>query len=161
MHSANCQITIDGSTYKFSEKGPLIHSVLSFESPILENKEHSVVLKTLDTEWIFFDAIDIDETGELKPYNSNPAQVIVAPTSLIATYGDSKVSLSWTAVSGAIGYNVKRAANAGGSYTTIASNITNNNYVDNTVVEGITYYYVVTAISESANSNEASATSIK
>lgn len=95
-------------------------------------------------------------TGEL---NGAPA-VISAPTNLTATAGDAKVTLSWTAVSGATGYNVKRATTAGGPYT-IASNVSGTSYVDTTVTNGTTYFYVVTAITpdgESANSNEALAT---
>jgi hypothetical protein len=84
------------------------------------------------------------------------------PTSLIAIAGDSQVTLSWTAVSGANAYNVKRSTIAGGPYTTIATNVTGTSYIDNTVTNGTTYYYVVTAVdsssNESANSNEVSAT---
>jgi hypothetical protein len=85
-----------------------------------------------------------------------------APTNLIATAGDSKVTLSWTAVDGATAYNIKRSTTAGGPYTTIATNVSGTSYVDNTVTNGTTYYYVVTTVdsngNESANSNEASAT---
>lgn len=84
-----------------------------------------------------------------------------APMKLTATAGDKKVALTWTAVTGATGYNVKRSTTAGGPYTTIASNVTGTSYEDTNVVNGTTYYYVVTAIGangESANSNEALAT---
>lgn len=84
-----------------------------------------------------------------------------APDSLVAVAGDSQVTLSWDTVTGATGYNVKRSTTAGGPYTTIVSNVSGTSYVDNDVVNGTTYYYVVTAITadgESANSNEASAT---
>jgi hypothetical protein len=92
----------------------------------------------------------------------DPSGAINAPNNLTATAGDSLVTLSWTAVDGAVGYNVKRSITAGGPYTTIATNVTGTSYIDNTVTNGTTYYYVVTAVdgsgSESANSNEASAT---
>jgi hypothetical protein len=85
-----------------------------------------------------------------------------APISLTASAADSQVTLSWNAVDGASGYNVKRSTTAGGPYTTIATNVTGTTYVDNTVTNVTTYYYVVTAIdgsgNESTNSNEASAT---
>lgn len=89
------------------------------------------------------------------------SNTIPAPDSLVAVSGDSKVTLSWDAVIGATGYNIKRSTTAGGSYATIASNVPGTSYVDNDVANGTTYYYVVTAITadgESANSNEASAT---
>jgi hypothetical protein len=85
------------------------------------------------------------------------------PTQLTATAGDSQVSLSWNAVDGASSYNIKRSTTAGGPYTTIATNVSGTSYVDNTVTNGTTYYYVVTAVNgtaESANSNEAPATPI-
>jgi hypothetical protein len=98
-------------------------------------------------------------TSDFTPPNTI---TIAIPTNLTATASDSKVTLSWTAVDGTAGYNVKRSTTAGGPYTTIATNVTGTSYVDNTVTNGTTYYYVVTAVdgtgNESANSNEASAT---
>lgn len=84
-----------------------------------------------------------------------------APTNLSATTGNAQVTLTWTAVTGATSYNVKRATTAGGPYTTIASSVSTATYTDTTVTNGTTYYYVVTAVDtggESGNSNEASAT---
>jgi N-acetylneuraminic acid mutarotase len=82
------------------------------------------------------------------------------PRNLTAIGGNSKVDLSWGAVMDAASYNVKRSTTAGGQYTPIA-NVTGTSYTDTDVVNGTTYYYVVTAVSaggESTNSNEASAT---
>lgn len=91
-----------------------------------------------------------------------PSGTINTPTNLTATAGDSQVTLSWTAVTGVTGYNVKRSTTAGGPYTTIATNVPSISYLDTTVANGTAYYYVVTAVdgngNESANSNEASAT---
>lgn len=45
---------------------------------------------------------------------------------------------------------------------TIATNVTDTSYIDNAVNNGMTYYYIVTAVdasgNESTNSNETSAT---
>ncbi|OPX83208.1 MAG: Amylopullulanase precursor [Pelotomaculum sp. PtaB.Bin013] len=71
------------------------------------------------------------------------------------------MSLTWTAVTGATSYNVKRANTAGGSYTTLATIVTETNYSDTIITNGTTYYYVVTAVNangESGNSNEVSVT---
>lgn len=84
-----------------------------------------------------------------------------SPTNLLATAGTGQVSLTWDAVTNATGYNVKRATTAGGSYISIAENVSTTAYTDTSVAAGITYYYIVTALTsggESANSNEASAT---
>ena len=63
---------------------------------------------------------------------------------LIATPGNNQVALNWTAASGATSYNVKRGTVSGGPYTTLASP-TGTNYTDTTAVNGMTYYYVVSA----------------
>ena len=81
-----------------------------------------------------------------------------APANLIAVAGNATVALSWNAVGVATSYTVKRLV--GGVLTAIASSSVNS-YTDNTVVDGITYYYVVTAVDpsgESAPSNQAVAT---
>jgi fibronectin type 3 domain-containing protein len=83
-----------------------------------------------------------------------------APTGLIATPGNAKATLSWTASSGASFYNVKRAAVSGGPYTTVASPTTTS-YVNTGLTNGTTYFYVVSAVNaggEGANSAQASAT---
>ena len=98
-------------------------------------------------------------TSDFTPNEGN--EEISAPTNLTATAGDAQVILDWNAVSDAIAYNVKRSTSAGGTYTTIANGITGTDYIDTAVVNGTTYYYVVTAViggTESGNSNEASAT---
>lgn len=68
-----------------------------------------------------------------------------APTGLTRTATTGSVSLSWTAVSGATSYFVKRSTTSGGPYTDVASAIAPVSYVDNTATNGTTYYYVVTA----------------
>jgi fibronectin type 3 domain-containing protein len=84
------------------------------------------------------------------------------PGGLAATPGNAQVSLSWGAVSGASGYNVKRSTTSGGPYGTIAGGVNATNYPDTGVTNGITYFYVVSAVNscgnESGNSAQVSAT---
>ena len=90
-----------------------------------------------------------------------PVKTATAPDNLTATAGNVEVNLSWTPITGTTVYNVKKATTAGGPYTTIAPNITASTYTDTAVINGTTYYYVVTAIKEgveSVPSDEASAT---
>jgi fibronectin type 3 domain-containing protein len=79
-----------------------------------------------------------------------------APSSLTASAVPGTVTLGWTSVSGATNYNIYRGTTSG-TYSQIASAISTNSYVDNTVSNGENYYYVVRAFNgiESANSNEA------
>jgi fibronectin type 3 domain-containing protein len=86
-----------------------------------------------------------------------------APTGLAASAADTKVTLSWTASSGATSYNVYRGTTAGGESTTpVASNLTaGTTYTDTGLTDGTAYYYVVKAVNQggvSPASNEASAT---
>jgi polygalacturonase len=83
-----------------------------------------------------------------------------APANFTATGTNLLINLKWNAVSGAASYNLKRGTDNGGPYPTIFSGITTNNYSDAAVTNGMTYYYVVTAVAggESTNSLQASAT---
>jgi len=83
-----------------------------------------------------------------------------APTSPSAAPGAGVVSVSWSGNSLGALYNLKRASSSGGPYTTVGStNLTT--LVDNTVTNGLTFFYVVTAQNnggESSASAEVSAT---
>ena len=79
---------------------------------------------------------------------------------LIATPGSGEIQLAWTDT-GAISYNIYRSTTSGGPYTLIAqSNV--SSYLDTTVTNGVTYYYVVRVVGlntdELCQSNEASGT---
>jgi len=93
---------------------------------------------------------------------------LAAPASLTASSGSAgQITLSWPATVGATSYHVKRASVAGGPYIGVAcSSVTS--YTDSGLVNGTTYYYVVSAAynanpdagGESADSIEASAKSL-
>ena len=85
-----------------------------------------------------------------------------APSGLQATAGNTQVSLTWTASTGATSYHVKRSTANGGPYTQVSAP-TAANSSDTGLTNGTTYYYVVSALntaSESANSAQASATPV-
>jgi hypothetical protein len=77
-----------------------------------------------------------------------------APTGLAATRGSGQVGLNWNAVSGATTYNVKRSITNGGPYTTIA-NVTTPGFTNTGLLNGSTYYYVVSASNASGESADA------
>jgi hypothetical protein len=92
-----------------------------------------------------------------------PAAIPAAPATLLADPGDGAVPLRWQQSFGATGYTVLRSTTSGGPYSTIATNVTGGSYTDNTVANGTTYYYTVTATNAagmSANSAEDSATPV-
>ena len=81
------------------------------------------------------------------------------PTGLNATAGDAKATLNWSTATNATGYNVKRAITSGGSYTTVATNLSNLVFTNTSLVNGTLYYYVVSGTNyfgESANSSPVS-----
>jgi alpha-tubulin suppressor-like RCC1 family protein len=84
------------------------------------------------------------------------------PTNLrrVGSFSGPQVTLAWDpSASGVVGYNVYRATTSGGYTTPLGSvSAAASSFVDNTVLGGNTYYYVVTAVTpgniESAHSNE-------
>lgn len=83
-----------------------------------------------------------------------------APTGLTITNGDTQVSLTWNASSGATSYHVKRSSTQGGPYAQVG-NPTATNFTDTGLTNGNTYYYVVSAVNshgESGNSGEKAGT---
>jgi hypothetical protein len=93
---------------------------------------------------------------------SVPASLAATPTGLSAIPGNAQASLTWSASSGATSYHVKRSTTSGGPYTQIGVP-TSTSYVDTSLTNGTTYFYVVTALDsagESANSTEVGATPV-
>lgn len=88
-----------------------------------------------------------------------PTSAPSTPPSLAASPRNGQVRLTWGASTyGAAGYNLKRGTASGGPYTNIATAVTATNYTDTAVINGVTYYYVVTAANffgQSSNSTEA------
>jgi len=58
----------------------------------------------------------------------------------------SSLVVSWQPANTADSYTVKRSLVSGGPYTAIATGITAETYIDNTVAPKTTYYYVVDAV---------------
>ena len=89
--------------------------------------------------------------------------VFPSPAGLAATPGNAQVGLTWNAVPGATGYNVKRSLITGSSYTVVGGNVPGANFTDVGLTNGVAYYYVVSDLNgtnESANSAEVNATPV-
>lgn len=83
------------------------------------------------------------------------------PTNLTASATNAQVTLTWSSVSNATSYTLKRGTSVGNENVTVVSGYTGTTYTNTGLANGITYYYVVTATGTngtSGNSPEASAT---
>ena len=120
-------------------------------------------------------ALGSTPSGFLYSFNTNTAKQVNLvvqsigttpdpPTNLTAVAATASVQLAWSPSALATSYNVKRSTSSGGPYTAgsvIASVVGSTNYTDTDVTNGVTYYYVVSALNganESGNSSEVSAT---
>ncbi|MBX3427545.1 MAG: alginate lyase family protein [Pirellulales bacterium] len=115
---------------------------------------------------VYYYVVTADNNGGSSPFSQQASAMALpplpgAPGGLTASgSGSDKVKLTWTAGSNAATYDVKRALVDGGPYTTIASGVTATEFVDQGLVAGTTYYYVVSAANAagtSTDSNQASA----
>ena len=90
-----------------------------------------------------------------------------APTGLTASANGSQSILTWTANSedDLASYKIYRGSSSGGSYSLIASGVTDTSCTDNGLGDGTTRFYVIKAVDERGNgssfSSEASATGEK
>ena len=84
------------------------------------------------------------------------------PSNLFAAPGSNRIDLAWDASpdAGVTGYNVKRGMTSG-QYTLTIPQLNVQAYADTDVINGMTYFYIVTALfgsTESGPSNEVSVT---
>jgi autotransporter-associated beta strand protein len=85
---------------------------------------------------------------------------VAAPPNLTVTPGAQQITLTWSALTDAVGYIVQRATTPGGPYT-YQTTISSLTYLDDSLPDNTTYYYVVSAMNSggvSGNSVEAAAT---
>ena len=80
------------------------------------------------------------------------------PTNFVAKPGDGKVTLSWSPVTGATGYNLYRSTASGAEV--FMWRVVGTTFTDSGLTDGVAYYYKVTAITESSLSSESQATPV-
>ena len=90
--------------------------------------------------------------GEVRLAAVSAGNPPLPPLVLSAAPSNSTVFLNWTAVSNATVYNLKRALTNNGPFAVVAAGTTGTNFTDSSVVNGTTYYYVVTAVNGAGES---------
>ncbi|MGD0310108.1 MAG: PKD domain-containing protein [Acidobacteriota bacterium] len=126
---------------------------------------HLISLKVTDNTAASFPASGLGDLSSIASAQvfllavTDPSCACVS--SLTALAKNKQVQLSWTKSAGADHYNVYRSLTSGGPYTFIGT-APQNLYLDYTVSNGTTYYYVVRPAAlngnENCQSNQASAT---
>ncbi len=82
--------------------------------------------------------------GDLSPYikATGTTFTVTAPAGFAAgTTTWNKVPLTWTAATGAAGYDIQRASTTGGTYSSVATGLTGTSYDDATGLTALTDYY--------------------
>jgi hypothetical protein len=142
QRNTNNKVVIDGTAYTYSEYGANQEKTI-----------HNIDIIGGSSSIITINAVDIDSTGEI---------VKNVPTDLLATHGDSVVTLNWNQSNQADSYKIRYGVNSGNySEALTVTKDTYNKYVIPELINGTKYYFVVSAILngvESSYSNEASAT---
>ena len=91
-------------------------------------------------------------------FSRDPVVTGNSPSGVTAYLRGARVLLSWWGVAGAASYNVRRATNASGPFTTLASGVTDVlTWTDTTVAASTTYYYAITAVGAAGESAPSSA----
>ena len=81
----------------------------------------------------------------------NATSITDAPADPVTVVEPGEIDITWTAVTGAVSYNVYRGTTPGGEGSTpIATGITTTAFNDTTIVDGTSYYYEVTAVNGNA-----------
>ncbi|HEX3800001.1 MAG TPA: hypothetical protein VH413_15010 [Verrucomicrobiae bacterium] len=110
------------------------------------------------TYFYVVEAVDAAGTSSLSAQVSSiPLPPPTAPINLAATAQTNRVALSWSDTSGGFSttYIVLRSITSGSNYIAVAtlSGIGSTNYIDTSVYDGTTYFYVVEAVDSGGTSS--------
>src|SRR5436305_11669615 len=81
--------------------------------------------------------------------SSGPTPAPAMPTGMVVTPGNNAVTVTWNTVAGVTSYNIYRSTSQGQQGTKVGASSTLS-YVDSTGLNGVTYYYEVTAANAAA-----------
>lgn len=163
--SAQADTALIGRAYSYSItaiKSPTNFSAGNLPAGLTIDTATGIISGTPVQTGIF--AVALKASNEISQYTDTLRLVIASSQvdGLIIAAGDGADILEWNRILD-LKYNVKRSGVSGGPYTTIAANLQATQYIDTAVVNGQTYYYVVSSVdntSENSNSSEVAATPV-
>src|SRR5262249_40856148 len=91
------------------------------------------------------------ESAASAEVQASPVDPPTVPENAAATAANTQVLLTWTSVSNATYYQIKRATDRRGPYVTVA-NVSRIGHVDNNVENGKTYHYIIHALNPGGRS---------
>jgi HYDIN/CFA65/VesB-like, Ig-like domain/Cep192 domain 4 len=154
LTASGASVTISAATFTGSSNYSLIGMTFPLTLSVGQSASFTVVYAPTSAG---------SATGQVSlASNASNTPTVVALSGTGGTLTHS-VAFNWTASSssGVAGYNIYRATRSGGPYTLINSSlVAGTTFTDSSVQSGTTYFYVVTAVSnsvESVNSNEVQA----
>lgn len=92
----------------------------------------------------------------LSKWQNSTADLPPVPGNLQASMDGHHVMLSWDGVAEATHYQIKRSTSSESGYITLQTEHQDTSFHDHTVMHGLTYYYVVSAVNEAGNSGDSS-----
>jgi rhamnogalacturonan endolyase len=128
---------------------------ITFPASLLNAGQNTITInmrKVNSSEsFIMYDYIRLELTGYVPP----------PPSGVTAYAGNNCNLICWPATPGATSYNILRSTTSGSSYAPLTNGVigpvcgsgpANANYMDNSAVNGTTYYYVVQSVNPVGNS---------
>jgi hypothetical protein len=83
------------------------------------------------------------------------------PTGLAATQGDGLAALTWNSCVNATGYNLKRSTALTGRYAVVATNLASTGFTNTGLSNGVTYYFVASAVNQAGESTNSAPVSVR
>ena len=87
-----------------------------------------------------------ESPNSAEAYATVSCSVPAAPATLAITAQPGELLPSWSAVTGATGYDLFRATSTAGPFSLLAGDLTSTHYADYSAASGATYYYFVQAL---------------